>query len=33
MINMKKYWLYETNFEKETRTFTGWLIIYEDGND
>ena len=26
----KKYILYETKFDKEARTFTGWRIDYED---
>ncbi len=30
MIDGKKYILYETKFDSETRTFTGWTIDYED---
>ena len=30
MVSDKKYILYETKFDKETRTFTGWSIFYED---
>ena len=30
MQDNENFILYETKFDKETRTFTGWKIIYED---
>ncbi len=33
MHDGKKHILYETKFDKETRKFTGWIIVNEDDDN